>query len=260
MKRCTFLLTGLVFACMNLQLGAQTTTTAPTTSFRSTPGGSAAIGAGAGIGTSAGNGSFSGGTGMAGGAGASGGASFSGGQAFAGGQGGPGGMGFATRGATTTTGPSTSNPFRASYVNIFAKGAASTKTFGQPTYATVTTTTAGGFTGGQGRGGLTGLGGAGSESTGFSTVGIRRAPAYFTTLAPDLPVIFAAPPVLLGELRATLEITDAIRSKNGIQIVMEGNTVVLRGRVENDRERRLAEGMVRLTPGVREVRNELVVP
>jgi osmotically-inducible protein OsmY len=36
--------------------------------------------------------------------------------------------------------------------------------------------------------------------------------------------------------------------------------VILRGRVADDDERRLAEGMVRMEPGVREVRNELIIP
>ena len=40
---------------------------------------------------------------------------------------------------------------------------------------------------------------------------------------------------------------------------MDQGVVVLTGQVENARERRLVEGMVRLTPGVLEVRNELQV-
>ena len=35
--------------------------------------------------------------------------------------------------------------------------------------------------------------------------------------------------------------------------------MVLQGVVASDKERRLAEGLVRVTPGVRDVRNELVV-
>jgi osmotically-inducible protein OsmY len=41
---------------------------------------------------------------------------------------------------------------------------------------------------------------------------------------------------------------------------MDGSTVVLRGSVRDDHERRLAEALVRLTPGVRAVRNELTAP
>jgi osmotically-inducible protein OsmY len=40
---------------------------------------------------------------------------------------------------------------------------------------------------------------------------------------------------------------------------MDGNTTVLRGIVEDDTERRTVEGIARLTPGVRDLRNELQV-
>jgi len=39
----------------------------------------------------------------------------------------------------------------------------------------------------------------------------------------------------------------------------QGEVIVLRGRVADEDERRLVEGMVRLEPGVHEVRNELEI-
>ncbi len=47
---------------------------------------------------------------------------------------------------------------------------------------------------------------------------------------------------------------------NGLKIQVDQNgVVVLRGQVESEHARRLAENLVRLEPGVREVRNELQV-
>lgn len=44
-----------------------------------------------------------------------------------------------------------------------------------------------------------------------------------------------------------------------IQVESRGPALVLRGKVPNPREKRIAETMVRLTPGVREIVNELEV-
>jgi hypothetical protein len=49
------------------------------------------------------------------------------------------------------------------------------------------------------------------------------------------------------------------RGVNGATVAMEGRTAVLRGSVANDRERRLAERIVGLEPGISAVRNELVI-
>jgi osmotically-inducible protein OsmY len=42
-------------------------------------------------------------------------------------------------------------------------------------------------------------------------------------------------------------------------VEVDGQTVILKGKVPSEDERRLAEGLIRLTPGVRAVRNELIV-
>jgi osmotically-inducible protein OsmY len=44
-----------------------------------------------------------------------------------------------------------------------------------------------------------------------------------------------------------------------IQVATEGDSLVLRGIVKDEHDRRLAEAIARLTPGVRELRNELAV-
>src|SRR5256885_7103062 len=56
--------------------------------------------------------------------------------------------------------------------------------------------------------------------------------------------------------------TTLFRSSNprGIEVVSDGAVVVLRGAVRDEDEARLAENMIRLTPGVRDVKNELKFP
>ena len=56
-----------------------------------------------------------------------------------------------------------------------------------------------------------------------------------------------------------LPFSSRLKSKDSIRVASDGNVVILQGTVTNDHERRLAESLVRLTPGVRQVRNELQV-
>ena len=85
-----------------------------------------------------------------------------------------------------------------------------------------------------------------------------------TRLAYAATVAFRPRPILpsqlQADLRATLDRSTAIKNAKGIQVQVEGQTAVLRGTVGDEDERRMAEGLVRLTPGVRQVRNELQVP
>ena len=108
--------------------------------------------------------------------------------------------------------------------------------------------------------GTTGLGSQGSATAnafaGASSAGIRRAPGYITEPVFDMPArptIAAIQPDLQGVVsRAT-----RLPSRDRIQVLADGETIVLRGQVRDERERRLAEAMIRLSPGVRLVRNEL---
>jgi hypothetical protein len=135
--------------------------------------------------------------------------------------------------------------------------------FGNPLYpqtkGTNTGTTMGGGLGGGGTG--TTIGG---RFPGVSTVGMRRAPTFVTALAEDLKPsgyssIVPPPNQMVMELRGALDRSTSLREPSNIRLYMEDSTVVLQGVVASDKERRLAEGLVRVTPGVRDVRNELVV-
>jgi hypothetical protein len=115
---------------------------------------------------------------------------------------------------------------------------------------------------GYGGGGATGIGGVGAAGlsygipVGFSTVGAPRFGSYITTLA------FRPPQAVVGRVQNDVQqvvSNSTFLSSRNIQLAMDGNTVIIRGEVGDERERRLAEGMVRLTPGVRQLRNELVI-
>jgi hypothetical protein len=168
-------------------------------------------------------------------------------------------------GAGSTTGvPTTYNPFRTFYTNALQPGLGSSSAstlgnssastagnFGQPQFDTVTSTATGTSTAGQA---LT----QGSGATGFSTLGMSKAPAYSTALSPDFPFAPTSSVKLGNAARAALERSSALQGQN-IQLQMNGPQAILRGRVSQDRMRRLAEGLVRLTPGVQDVVNELQV-
>ncbi len=64
---------------------------------------------------------------------------------------------------------------------------------------------------------------------------------------------------LQAMLGQTLTQSSDLDRRDNIQVVMDGPAVVLRGRVADDDESRLVENMVKLTPGVNQVRNELTM-
>ena len=108
--------------------------------------------------------------------------------------------------------------------------------------------------------GATGLGTQGSVTTatfgGASSAGIRRSSGYVTEPVfdmPDRPSLTTIQP----NLQNIVSGASRLPSRDRIQVVTDGDTIVLRGQVRDDRERRLAERLIRLSPGVRVVRNEL---
>jgi BON domain len=90
-----------------------------------------------------------------------------------------------------------------------------------------------------------------------SGVGVRRLPAYATTLKiKDPPPPPSAAAVQL-DLQNMIVLSPQLDSRNAIRVLIDGQAVVLQGQVVDDEERRMVENMVRLTPGVGVVRNEL---
>jgi hypothetical protein len=167
--------------------------------------------------------------------------------------------GGARTGSGSSQGISSSNPFGANYINLMTLGlpsGASKPRFGSPLY-NITTSTAQGAN----RGGTATISGNTNVQSypGASSIGVRRTPAYSTTIGFDYE------PPSPGSLQAKAQ--DAIakaskqlKSRESIIVAMDGETLVLRGSAANANERRLAEALVRLTPGIYDVRNELEVP
>ena len=174
---------------------------------------------------------------------------------------------------TNSTGPS-------------ASGATPPGTSSTPLSATLPTVNVGNaaMPGGSGQStGTTGRGGSGSRRTtqrnattslglGSSSLGAGVARGANTSIQtnrqndrraqfvfrPDFgPAAAVATPT--AEVAATVEHTLAAVVPTGITVAVEGSTAVLTGAVPSVQDRKLAEQMALLEPGVRAVRNELVV-
>ncbi|HKB04760.1 MAG TPA: BON domain-containing protein, partial [Gemmataceae bacterium] len=146
-------------------------------------------------------------------------------------------------------------------LNQYGGGLGSGMGFGQPSFGTVSVTSLQTT----GRGTTTGRTGT-ATTGGFSGASISaRSPISYATVVAvsssseppsGTPAVNSR---LRAELQGLLSRTTAIREPSAITLEVVGNTVILRGRVSDEDERRLVEGMVALEPGVHEVRNELEV-
>ena len=237
-------------------------------------GGAGGGGAGGAGGGGAGGGGFGGGGGAGGAGGRAPAGGNAGGNAFA------GTVGFTGTGAELSTGRSTvvnvSNIFSSYFANPYAVVSGSIATagveranapFGQPLY----TTTTGGARGARG---ATGARGTATISQSFNqNTTINIGPGDFTVPArvssavyPNIAFVLAtkvpspAADQLLAEVRSIIERSGSLPSKSGITVSVEGRDVILRGKVATDEERRLAGAILRLTPGLGDIRNELTAP
>jgi hypothetical protein len=165
------------------------------------------------------------------------------------------GFGLSSLSSTSAKGnangyPTMSNPLTPFFNNPYMAGVSGTGTsdiFGQPVFPiTATASSLAAQT-------------AAKAATGFTTVGVRKAPAYVTTVSDDLPLIQHPPAEFAQQLRQVLLRSTSIKSRDNISVNMEGTVVHLQGQVGSARDRRLAESLIRLTPGVQDVRNDLVV-
>ena len=87
-----------------------------------------------------------------------------------------------------------------------------------------------------------------------------RAPSFTTTITFPTPTLQQFQSQVRTDVQSILSRSSALTSAGNIQAFMDGNTLVLRGSVSSEQERRLAEAMARLTPGVFTLRNDLRVP
>jgi hypothetical protein len=168
--------------------------------------------------------------------------------------------------------PTSYNAFYATYANPYSLGyqaatvngpaATQNRAFGQPVFTPTTTgTTATGIGGYGGVPGLTGgLGATGNIAPGGLVFGtsypVRRAPSFTTILdREDFPRRTISSGRLRTDLQRILDQSSGLRNSPNIRVFMVGPVVVLRGTAATARDRRLAEALLRLEPGVGEVRN-----
>ena len=104
-------------------------------------------------------------------------------------------------------------------------------------------------------------GGAGRSS--FGNTGTQRQQAQQRAQYVTRVDFGAAMPggtqVAVVEMKSSIEASVSAVAGSGASVKVDGETVVLRGTVASEADRRIAERMVMLEPGVRQVRNELTV-
>ena len=103
--------------------------------------------------------------------------------------------------------------------------------------------------------GQTARGGVTGRSTTSTTS--RMAVSYQVQI--DLPPAASAASELQANLQGAISRIPSLAGLPPLVVAVEGSTVVLRGNVPSDRDKRLAEAIARLQPGVRSVRNEIAV-
>jgi hypothetical protein len=169
----------------------------------------------------------------------------------------------ATSGTPSATSiPSNSNYLGSSYVNYFTLGLPQnyqskfgaqnvtpniTGTFGKYIYVANPSNTAGTAST------------TATQGIGFTTFGQPRAPAYSTAFAETFPIVRPELTQVQAEASDAIARSSMLKNKSTIQVAMNGPVVLLTGAVGSETERATAEGMVRMTPGVTEVQNNLVV-
>jgi len=97
-------------------------------------------------------------------------------------------------------------------------------------------------------------------NSGVSGPPLSRGARYTMGLGFDSPVGVITNPRLSEELQRQFTNSARFGAGNNIKVAVENNFVVLRGKVADEHERDLAEMLVRLSPGVYNVQNDLQVP
>jgi hypothetical protein len=168
-------------------------------------------------------------------------------------------VGTTNSGGTGGTGgasiPSSSNVLGGFMVNPLSMGLSmgAKGTFNQPLYAINATQSTARVTGRAN----TGLNN--TKSVAFNTFGQDRNIPFITDLSRNLPMPNLSVERLQADVQNIIARSSALPSRDTIQATVEGGVVVLRGEASSARECLLAESIIRLSPGVRDVRNEIKV-
>jgi hypothetical protein len=137
-----------------------------------------------------------------------------------------------------------------------SKAAASTVKFGQAMYNVNPVSTFNPTSTNSGTASIRSQNQAGAQQTTTPQTTIR--PSYAARIA-FTPVPVPVNQVVVDFKQAVAESQDLSKPNNQVQLVVDGEIVVLRGVVQTERDSILAEALARMTPGVRGVRNELAV-
>jgi hypothetical protein len=85
----------------------------------------------------------------------------------------------------------------------------------------------------------------------------RRGPAYTVSIA--FPLATPSAGQIQTEAQKVIDRSRSLTMKDTIKVKADGQTLVLEGQVRSEGEKRLAENLLRLTPGARSVENNLQV-
>ncbi|HYH65149.1 MAG TPA: BON domain-containing protein [Urbifossiella sp.] len=144
-------------------------------------------------------------------------------------------------------GPSFANPYASGILANTRSGTFTPGGFGDPTFGKAAAAKAGG------------TGATFAADPGGQIVQLPRQIAYTAQLKFTPPTIPA--PRLQADLRGLIDRAGLTVPAGSVQVLVgDGNAVVLRGTVRDDDEARLVMGVVRLTPGVSRITNELNYP
>ncbi|MFO0803798.1 MAG: BON domain-containing protein [Gemmataceae bacterium] len=168
---------------------------------------------------------------------------------------------------TNNTAIATSNFLRNYYGSVYYQGSDPKQTpnripgsFGTAIYPATGTGGTGGARGTQGA--TVGRAGSGGTLTdpGGQIVTLPRQIAYTSQIQFKNPAGNAMPQ-LQTDLRTAISRipADMLANPAGVQVSVDGRNVTLKGNVKDDEESRLVEGLVRLTPGVFSIKNELTI-
>ena len=138
--------------------------------------------------------------------------------------------------------------------------------FGQPLYKISTPTASAtqaslGTASVGGRGTSSSLSSASTSNANYGAVMTEttRRPAVAAMLDETFPLNLPTGSRLEADLRSILDRSTSFTNRDNISISVDGRIVTLHGVVPNASERRLAESLLRMTPGVGMIKNELTV-
>jgi hypothetical protein len=173
-------------------------------------------------------------------------------------------MAVSSGSGSATSVPSNSNALTPWFGDPYSMGLASKYIKGPPTNPTVTfgkgnyTSTTQGATTQAGGGQATTT--STTAATNYGTQpGLVRNPQYVTVLTESVPPVVHQSGALFAEVRDVIDRSSRLQNKSAIQVNVNGDTVILSGQVASDRDRVLVESIVKMTPGVRNVDNQLQV-